>query len=761
MKIKFLYFACLTLIFFLIEKNLFSEEMDLTPYVISAKASSVQERKFPPEYGFDGNLTTRWSSAFRNGEWIEGYFACPAQIQTLYIYWETARASAYTIFLKGEKTDWIEVSNEKERSGEKDVIHLTSPIQATAIRIRCDRKATQWGNSIFEIQAFGKVSLPPPSKNLIGWQYSPTPWESHEREISQKLLSLSKQDPMSSSTMSDDAFLDLIQKRAFDFFWWESYPENGLTKDRGRNFMSSEECTAASTASVGFALSAYVVGAQRGWVSKPEAVERVKNTLKAYADGPIRNVHGFFPHFLDFFTGKDLPGTEISTIDTTLFLCGLISAQEYFKDTEITALSTKIFDRVDWDWAKNHHPDFVSHGVSANGQFIDTYWGTTTEGLSVYLLALGSSKHGLTGKSWDAVDHHTDETNGYSFVCEYGFQSIFRFQYPLLWYDFRNKTDRSGVNYFNNATIAALAMRDYCLSQSARFPKSYSKDLWGLGAADGPGNVYMIYGFPPGDPYSPVDGTVIPYAMAGSINLIPQHVIHALRNLYDHHHACWGKYGFSDSLNPEQDFVSRDVIGLDLGTILIAIENHRSELIWKLFMKSDWMKETTRKIGWTLSPSSQDPGGPIDLARTCAWRFKKGDGEFASSDLNDEKWDSITVPDQWENENPSFKNYDGIGWYRTSFHLDPQRLKQWQSKSIPIALTIGGVDDEETAYINGRKTGQTIAGPDVFRKTRHYTIPVKTLHSGKNVIAIRVNDAGGMGGIWLSPVEIGPLANQK
>jgi len=729
---------------------------DLKPFIVRAQASSDGGSAYVAELAFDGNTTSRWTSAFRDNEWLEGYFDRPVGIEQIVIKWETARASDFSMYLLDAKTNWIQIDRRTGSTGPEDSLTFSRPLPARGIRILCEHRATEWGNSIYEVNMTGSTEGPPPTNNLIGFQPQLNPWQKWERGNADKLLSEAAADPADSKAMTDEQFLNLVEKRSFYYFWYETNPTNGLTKDRGRNFQSSEEINVASVAAVGFALTAYAIGAERGWVSRTDALDRVQTTLTTFLNGPVRNVRGLFPHFLNIFTGADATGTEISTIDTALLLAGMITAKEYFRDPEVSQMSTVIFERVDWSWARNGDPHFVTHGLSAQGNFFDARWGTTTEGLLIYLLALGSPTHGLSADSWNAVDHHTEEYNNYRFAVEYGFQSMFRYQYPALWYDFRGKVDKSGVDYFENATLAALAMREYCIRNADKFMGSYGPDSWGLGAADGPGNRYMIYGFPPGQPYSPIDGTVIPYAIAGSVPFLPVHAIRALRKLYDEHHEMWGKYGFADSVNPNQSFVAQDAIGLDAGTILIGIENYRSGFVWSHFMRNRWIEETTRKIGWRTRPRSTDPDGPIDLARDHAWRIVTGGGLLSSPAFDDSTWKVVAVPDHWENLGGAFQNYDGVAWYRVTFNLDSTRFANWLGCGRPITLRIGAVDDGDASYVNGFKVGETPAAPESYRKFRRYNVPTAYLRVGRNVVAIQVTDLRDAGGIWRTPVEIGP-----
>ena len=731
-------------------------EGNLKPFIVRAAASSDGGPQVIAELAFDNNPSSRWSSVFSDGQWVEAYFDRPVGVKKVDILWETARAADFSIQLLNRQTNWVEVGRRTDASGPSDTLSLSRPLNALGIRIQCDRRATEWGNSIYEVYVSGVTKGLPPLQNLTKFRGRPTAWQRMERGNAEMLLAEAAADPRTSVGLTDDQFLDLVEKRSFYYFRYETNPTNGLTRDRGRNFKSSEDINVASVAAVGFALTAYAIGAERGWVSRDEALERTRITMRTFANGPVRNVKGFFPHFVNYFSGADSSNTEISTIDTALFLAGMITAMEYFEDAEVSELSRRIFERVDWDWARNGDPNFVSHGVDSKGKFLNTHWGSTTEGLLIYLLALASPTYPLPGASWDAIDKHTGEYEGFTFVIEYGFQTIFPYQYPALWYDFRGRTDRSGVDYFENATLAVLAMRRFCILNAANFTGSYGPDLWGQAAADGPGDRYMIYGFPPGNPFSPIDGTIAPHAIGGSVPFLPRHCIRALRCLYDTHHEVWGKYGFADSINPNQNFIARDALGIDAGTILLGVENYRSQFVWNLFMKNEWIRQTTQKIGWKPRPRSTDPEGPIDLSRDYLWKLSSSDGMLSSPALDDSGWLHVLVPDYWENVGGAFSGYDGTAWYRVEFHLDPARLANWTQSGRPIVLTLGAVDDTDVAYVNGFKVGETSTGPNVERQTRRYMVSPTYLRPGQNVIAIQVTDNKDNGGIWRTPVELGP-----
>ncbi len=726
---------------------------DLKPYVVEATASTSENRHFTAEFAFDGDPETRWSSEFRDGQWILARFAHPCRISGLTLVWEDACPREYTVEVSSDQANWTTVAKGTREKGGADSITLVAPVEASYVRVNCLRRATEWGNSLFEIEIVGQPSGPRPEKSLIGFEPPPTPWDKRCREIRDRLMAAAAADPKTSAGMTDDQFLELVSRRAFDFFWHETNPENGLTLDQAENFRSSEKQKIASVANAGYALSAYAIGAKRGWVTRAEAIERVRTTLRFFLSPKMKHVQGFYYHFLDMFTAELDGSTELSSIDSALFLCGVITAQEEFRDdSEVVELADRIIERMNWRWMLNGHPHFPSHGATQEGKFLDARWGSTTEGMICYLVGIGAPRHPMPAASWGAFDRHTGEYKGFEPVIEYGAQSIFRFQYPCLWYDFRNRHD-GFCDYFENGAEATLAMRQYCIDQARSFPKSYGPMLWGLGAANGPGDRYYIYGFPPGgDPYSPVDGTVVIYAIAGSVPFVPELAIPALRFIYDNHHESWGKYGFTDAINPTLGIVTRRVVGLDQGTVLLAIENYRSGFVWDRFMRHPLVKRTTAAIGWTATPSPDPAAGPLNLSG--AWRFRTGDGDFAGASVDDASWKTLIAPDRWENQDAAFANYDGVAWYRTTFELTAERLAAWRGQNL--VFHVGAIDDDDASYLNGVKIGET-SGENAWRRERIYTVPIETLKEGRNTVAIRVSDGTGFGGVWRRPLRIGPL----
>ena len=421
--------------------------------------------------------------------------------------------------------------------------------------------------------------------------------------------------------LTDSSFLDLVQQTAFDYFWYEANPENGLIKDR------NTPGSACSIAAVGFGLSALTVGVDRGWVTREQAIERVLNTLTFFwtsTQGPETNAtgyKGFYYHFLNMQTGKRAGTSELSTIDTALLLGGVLHAGAYFdgdseEEKQVQRLADSLYLRVEWDWAQVR-PPLISHGWRPESGFIPFDWGGYNEAMIVYLLALGSPTHTVEEDAWDKW------TSTYKWSAHYGYEFVefpplFGHQYTHVWFDFRNIRDsymRSlGIDYFENSRRATLANRMYAIENPNGYAH-YSENIWGLTASDIEGG-YRARGAPPA---FNDDGTIAPTAAGGSYPFTPQESLAALRAMYDTYRTrIWWRYGFRDAFNPARDWFGFDHLGIDQGPIVLMIENHRSEAIWDVFMRNPYVQAGLERAGFetalpTATSASQPSGASVQL----------------------------------------------------------------------------------------------------------------------------------------------------
>lgn len=390
---------------------------------------------------------------------------------------------------------------------------------------------------------------------------------------------------------SEGEFLNAIQERAFRYFEKEKNPYNGLVRDSASNREGGVSNAPASIAAVGFALTAYPVGVERGWMGRGAARELTKRTLEFFlGEAPEHN--GFFYHFLDFETGKRVNASELSPIDTALFLAGALFAAEYYEDPEIRELVRKIYERVDFEWMLNKGSTLALAWSPETG-FSRQRWDHFDESLLLYALATGAPSHPVPPGTWKEV---LKPVGSYRDYCLIQMPPLFTHQYPHIWLDLKNKND-GFADYFKNSVNATLANRAFCVDQSSKFA-GYGPDLWGLSASDGPSG-YRAYGAPPG--WSVLhDGTVAPTACGSSIVFTPGESVACLRNIYEKYgDKMWGRYGFSDAMNPGKNWASEKVYGIDQGALLLMIENYRSGMIWKFMARSGPVQEGLRKMGFT------------------------------------------------------------------------------------------------------------------------------------------------------------------
>jgi hypothetical protein len=433
-------------------------------------------------------------------------------------------------------------------------------------------------------------------------------------------------------TEADHAFAADLEERTFRWFWDTTNPTNGLVPDRWPTPSFS------SIAAVGFGLTAYPIGAERGWITREQAAERTLTTLRfmyQLPQGPgetgVAGYKGFFYHFLDMQTGLRFQQVELSTIDTTLLLGGALFCREYFDgatETEeaIRAYADSLYHRVEWTWIQPRAP-YVSMGWHPETGFIQADWRGYNEAMLLYVLAFGSPTHAIGPEAWDAW------TSTYQWAAWYGyahvnFAPLFGHQYSHVWIDFRGIQDDymrgRGIDYFENARRATLSQRAYAIVNPDGWT-GYGADFWGLTASDGPLDTtivvdgrqrrfftYRARGTAIGEIVD--DGTIVPTAAGGSIPFSPEATLPMLRGMRerfgDH---LYKQYGFLDAINltypPDArvahgshtpvGWVDGDYLGIDQGPIVAMIENWRSGLVWNEMRESPYIRLGLERAGFT------------------------------------------------------------------------------------------------------------------------------------------------------------------
>lgn len=388
---------------------------------------------------------------------------------------------------------------------------------------------------------------------------------------------------------TDEQLLDEIERASFQFFWEQTNPDTGQVKDRA--FLNgSDTRTMSSIAATGFGLTALCIGDTRGYGEKQEIAGRVRATLQ-FVWEKLPEVHGFFYHFVDMNTGRRWAQSELSSIDTSLLLCGVLTARQHFQDPQIQDLAAKIYQRVDWPWMLNGGPTF-SMGWHPETGFLKARWEHYCELMMIYLLAIGSTTHPVSPETWKAWTRPTITYQGITYIS--GNDPIFTHQYSHAWFDFRGKRD-AYTNYFQNSVLATKAHKLFCLSLRPQF-SDYSEDLWGISASDYVKG-YTAWGGPP--PQGPLDGSIVPCATGGSLPFLYTDCIRVLRNIRGTYAPKgWGRYSYVDAFNPLTEWYDRDVLGIDLGITMLMAENARTGFVWETFMKNREAASAMQKVGF-------------------------------------------------------------------------------------------------------------------------------------------------------------------
>jgi hypothetical protein len=378
-------------------------------------------------------------------------------------------------------------------------------------------------------------------------------------------------------TPEEDLFLNDLEYANFQYFWEQAGPLTGLVRDRV-DVHKREGSVLASIAATGFGLTAMCIGQKRGFVSYGKSRDRVATTLRSLANWQP-NHRGFFFHWVNIDTGERVLDSEVSSVDTAILLCGILTCRAHFKDEEISRFASQIFDRVEWTWLSEDTP-LLPHGWTPEFGFLPYRWDLYSELMMMYLLGLGSSTHPLPEETWDVWKRTTFEYDGIRYIGS--FAPLFVHQYSQAWFDFRHKRDKY-ADYFENSVRATDVHRRFCLDLSKTFP-DYSDDLWGITASDS-AKGYLVWGGPPLT--GPIDGTVATSAAAGSLPFQPKAALRVMKTIKDRYGArSWSRYGFVNAFNPLKNWYDTNAIGIDTGITMLMAENARTGFVWETFMKN-------------------------------------------------------------------------------------------------------------------------------------------------------------------------------
>ena len=259
---------------------------------------------------------------------------------------------------------------------------------------------------------------------------------------------------------------------------------------------------------------------------------------------------------------------------------------------KIKQKAEELYKRIDWEWYRNKENNYFYMGYKPETGFWG-HWDMYAEQLMLYVLGVASPTHPVSKTMYDDMKKETCTYEGIEDIIYTYCGTLFTYQFSHAWIDFRDRKDENGIDWFENSKKATIANRIYCIKNKDRF-KTFGENSWGLTACVGPNGYSGGYGAMPAlaDVDKQNDGTVSPCGAVGSIVFTPELSIKALENFYNHYPKLWGKYGFIDGYNLENgEWYSTEVIGIDKGISMMMIENYLSQLLWKQFMKNEYVQK--------------------------------------------------------------------------------------------------------------------------------------------------------------------------
>jgi hypothetical protein len=418
---------------------------------------------------------------------------------------------------------------------------------------------------------------------------------------------------------NDTAMLDALQRAAFEYFLGATNQRNGLVAD------TSRAGAPASIAVVGFALSAYPVGVERGWIERGEAARRCLAALRFFWNSDQSGAEastgfrGFYFHFLDLQTGLRVWQSELSSIDTALLICGMLTAAAYFdtddpRELELRELANALYRRVDWRWAQ-HDGAAIALGWKPECGFLNYGWQGYNEAIVLYVLGLGSPTYPISEGSFEAwtVTYQWENLYGIDFLYA---GPLFVHQFSHAWIDFRGIRDRfmreKRCDYFENSRRATQVQREYAIRNPRSFT-GYGENAWALSAGDGPsieprlvaGRHQAFYGYAArGVPWGPDDGTICGSSVVSSLVFAPDVALPALREMVQASPDDPGKLVRASGVNATASehsgdaWVSKGQFGLDQGMIVLMAENFRSGLLWRLGRSDPFIRAGLQRAGF-------------------------------------------------------------------------------------------------------------------------------------------------------------------
>jgi len=406
------------------------------------------------------------------------------------------------------------------------------------------------------------------------------------------------------ANLPDSALLELVQKQTFRYFWDFGHPVSGLTRERSNKAYDYGD-EVVTTGGTGFGIMAIVVGTERKWITREQAVDRLLKMVIFLSKAD--SYHGIFAHWLNGATGRTIPfsrrddGADI--VETSYLFEGLLCARQYFngknpKETELRNQINGLWEEAEWNWHTRGGMDLLYWHWSPNNDWSMNFeirgW---NECLITYVLAASSPRYPIDAdvyhNCWAQSNHFTNGREYYGIQAPLGFDFVgpmFFAHYSFMGLDPRGLKDRYADYWQQNVNHTLINYR-HCVENPNKF-KGYGPDCWGLTASD----TYNGY-----NAHSPDNdlGTITPTAALSSFPYAPEYAMQALRHFYDDMgDKLWTEYGFIDAFNESQNWFATSHLAIDQGPIIVMIENFRTGLPWKLFMSCPEVQDGLKKLGF-------------------------------------------------------------------------------------------------------------------------------------------------------------------
>lgn len=400
--------------------------------------------------------------------------------------------------------------------------------------------------------------------------------------------------------VTDEELLNLVQEQTFKYFWDFAHPTSGLARERNT---SGDLVTIGGS---GFGVMAILVGIERGFITRQEGVDRLE-TIVNFLETADR-FHGAWPHWMNGITGETIPfdpeddGADL--VETAFMIQGLLAARQYLEATDAQELAIKnkitdLWEAVEWSWFTQNGQDVLYWHWSPNvGWEKNLQISGWNESLMVYILAAASPTYPIDVEvyhnGWARAGGMSSGEEFYEIPLPLGPQlggPLFFSHYSFLGLDPRQLEDQY-ANYWTQNINHTRINRAYCIDNPLDHV-GYSADCWGLTASDSPGGYSA---------HSPANdlGVITPTAAISSFPYTPVESMEATRHFYyllgD---RLWGEYGFYDAFNLTENWTADSYLAIDQGPIIIMIENHRTGLLWELFMDNNEIVTGLEKLGFT------------------------------------------------------------------------------------------------------------------------------------------------------------------